>query len=93
MQIRIKGEWKEYDVQITAGGEVISEELQRDWSLHLMRWVRTIRIEHYCDLNCKALFGYYYFDDMIASDMLFYRENQPGRWATAATVEQRDGKL
>lgn len=73
MQVRINGEWKEYDVEQTADGQIICEALQKDWSLSIMQWVHEIRIEHYHDLRCNALFGYYEFDGMKASDILFFR--------------------
>lgn len=72
MKIRIDGAWKEYDVQINQDGTVQCELLQRDWSVQIMRWIFEIRVEHHIEFDRDVLFGYYHFDDMLASDMLFF---------------------
>ena len=73
MQVRINGEWKEYDVEQTADGRIICEALQKDWSLSIMEWIGEIKIGYHYDLRRNVLYGYYEVDGMAASNILFFR--------------------
>lgn len=72
MKIRLDGAWKEYDVRVDNDGTVHSDLLQRDWSVYRMRWMFEMKIEYHIEFKRDVLFGYYHFDNMLASDMLFF---------------------